>query len=96
MWHVVEEDSFERSAAQLGGLRYVDAALAPIMNVVESNPLAFEEVPDMPGIRVAHENFSDRSRDDSCSTALAAHQRGKPYRVSSLCGIGSARGYGDW
>lgn len=58
MWHVIEEDSFERSAAQLGGLRYVDAALAPIMNVVESNPLAFEEVPGMPGIRVARTKVS--------------------------------------
>ncbi len=58
MWNVIEEDSFQRSAAQLGGLQYVDAALAPIMNAVESNPLAFEKVPGMPDIRVARTKIS--------------------------------------
>lgn len=53
MWAVVEENSFERSAAQLGGLKWVDRALAPIMLAVEGNPLAFPVVPGTDGIRIA-------------------------------------------
>lgn len=52
-WHVIEEASFETSVAQLGGARRVDEALAPIMDAVERNPLAFPGVPQFPGIRVA-------------------------------------------
>lgn len=53
MWAVVEENSFERSAAQLGGLKWVDRALAPVMLALEGNPLVFPVVPGTNGIRIA-------------------------------------------
>lgn len=53
MWAIVEENSFERSAAQLGGLKWVDRALAPVMLAIEGNPLAFPIVPGTNDIRVA-------------------------------------------
>lgn len=53
MWSIVEEHSYEIAVGRLGGARWVDEALAPIMNAVESNPLAFPEVPGSPGVRLA-------------------------------------------
>lgn len=57
---MVEEADYERAVAQLGGAQFVDEALAPIMNGIESNPLGFPEVPGMPGIHLARTTIAVR------------------------------------
>ena len=52
-WQIVEESSFERAVAALGGSRKIDEALAPIMNAIEGNPYVFDEVPGGNGVRLA-------------------------------------------
>lgn len=52
-WQVYEEESFNTAVAQCGSHQFFDVALAPLEYALHRNPLAFEEVPGVPGVRLA-------------------------------------------
>lgn len=62
-WNFVEEDSWERALAQLGGARKVDRAIAPIIDALHRNPEGFDRVPDLPNHYLARTRLAIRDLD---------------------------------
>lgn len=52
-WEIIEEESYERSIALLGGHEVVDEVLEIIFYGLHRDPRGFSQVPENPGIRQA-------------------------------------------
>lgn len=62
-WHIVEEESWERAMAQLGGARRVDRAIAPIIDALHRNPEGFDRVPGHHALYLARTKLAIRDLD---------------------------------